>query len=265
MAEPIITFLSDFGSRDWFVGVVHGVLHAIHPTAHVVDLSHGVPPGHVARAAFVLEAAAPDFPAGTVHLVVVDPGVGTSRRALAVSARGHHFVGPDNGVLAWALADPEAKVHALSEARYFRQPVSRTFHGRDVFAPVAAHLAAGVALDQMGPRVSEPIRLAANGPIHRAGEIVGHVVFVDHFGNLLTNVTEQDMSDGFPTVPESRIHVLAFEREIRGLSRSYGDAPVGTIVALIGSSGRLEIAQVGGDASERLGLGEGDIVRVRAG
>ena len=265
MAEPIITFLSDFGSSDWFVAVVHGVLHTIHPTAHVVDLSHAVPPGMVARAAFVLEAAAPDFPPGTVHLVVVDPGVGTTRRALGVSARGQHFVGPDNGVLEWALADPDAKAHELNVNRFFRQPVSRTFHGRDVFAPVAAHLAAGVPLEQMGPRADAPVRLSSNGPTHRTGEIVGHVVFVDRFGNLLTNVTEQDMSDGFPTVPQNRIHVLALGRVIRGLSRSYGEAPVGTILALIGSSGRLEIAQVGGDASERLGLGEGDQVRVRAG
>src|SRR5215470_16562827 len=139
MPEPIITFLSDFGTNDWFVGVVHGVLHATHPAAHLVDLSHAIPPGMVTRAAFVLEAAAPDFPAGTVHLVVVDPGVGTERRAVAVHARGQHFVGPDNGVLEWALADPEAIVHQLTEPRFFRSPVSRTFHGRDVFAPVAAH------------------------------------------------------------------------------------------------------------------------------
>jgi len=265
MAEPIITFLSDFGSSDWFVGVVRGVIHSVHPAAHVVDLSHSVPPGLVARAAFVLEAAAPDFPPNTVHLVVVDPGVGTTRRALAVRARGQHFVGPDNGVLEWALADPEAKVHELTEARFFRQPVSRTFHGRDVFAPVAAHLAAGIPIEQFGPTLSDPLRIASSAPLHRAGEIVGHVVFVDRFGNLLTNVTDQDMSDGFPKVAESRIHVHALGRVIRGLSRSYGDAPVGTILALIGSSGRLEIAQVGGDASERLGLGDGDQVRVRVG
>ena len=265
MAEPMITFLSDFGASDWFVGVVHGVLHSIHPGAPVVDLSHAIPPGLVARAAFVLEAAASDFPPGTVHLVVVDPGVGTERRALAVHARGQLFVGPDNGVLEWALADPAARAHELVETRFFRHPVSRTFHGRDVFAPVAAHLASGVPIEQLGPRVEDPVRLPQNGAVHRDGEIVGHVVFVDRFGNLLTNVTEQDLSDGFPTIPEERIQVLAFGRVIRGLSRSYGEAPVGTILAVIGSSGRLEIAQVGGDASERLGLGEGDFVRVRIG
>ncbi len=265
MAGSIITFLSDFGSSDWFVGVVHGVLQTIHPGAHVIDLSHDVPPGLIGRAAFVLEAAAPDFPAGTVHLVVVDPGVGTARRAIAVAARGQRFVGPDNGVLDWALADPRAQVRELTVSRFFRQPVSRTFHGRDVFAPVAAHLAAGVGLEELGPRVDDPVRIPTSRAERRDGEVTGRIVFVDRFGNLLTNVTEQDLSDAFPTTEPSRLQVMTFGRQIPGLSRSYGDAPVGAILALIGSSGRLEIAQVGGDASERLGLGVGDQVRVRIG
>jgi S-adenosyl-L-methionine hydrolase (adenosine-forming) len=263
MATPIITFLSDFGHDDWFVGVVHGVIHTLCPEARIVDVTHAIPPGHLARAAFVLEAAAPDFPPGTVHLAVVDPGVGTERRALGVAARGHLFVGPDNGLLEWALSDPEARVHSLTDPRYFRSPVSRTFHGRDVFAPVSAHLARGEALASMGPRIADPIRLPQATPKRRDGELVGHVAFVDRFGNVLTNLTERDLSDGFPTVPGSRLEVRALGRVIQGLSRSYGDAPVGTILAIIGSSGRLEVAQVGGDASERLGLGEGDEVRVR--
>src|SRR5258706_8478287 len=131
--RALITFTSDFGLDDWFVAVVHGVLHGICPESRIVDLTHSISPGAVERAAFVLEAAAPDFPPGTVHLAVVDPGVGTARRALAVAARGQWFVGPDNGVLEWALADPAARTHALTEPRYMRQPVSRTFHGRDGF------------------------------------------------------------------------------------------------------------------------------------
>src|SRR5262249_38652563 len=126
MSEPVLTFLSDFGLDDWFVGVVHGVIHAICPHARVVDLTHTIPPGDIGRAAFVLEAAAPDFPAGTVHVAVVDPGVGTERRALAVRARGQYFVGPDNGVLEWALMDAGAETRALTEERWFRHPVSRT-------------------------------------------------------------------------------------------------------------------------------------------
>jgi S-adenosylmethionine hydrolase len=260
----IITFTSDFGHQDWFVGVVHGVLHGLCPEARVVDLAHGIPPGNLARAAFVLEAAAPDFPDGTVHLAVVDPGVGTARRALAVSARGQRFVGPDNGLLEWALAAADAEVRALTEERYFRRPVSRTFHGRDVFAPVAAQLACGLALDQVGPRVNDPVRLDAAPPRRVDDALVGRVVYVDRFGNALTNLTAERIAAEFPRVPDERLEVDVGTRTIHGLTRSYGDAPMGAIVAIMGSSGRLEIAQVGGDAADRLGLGEGDGVRVAA-
>ncbi len=262
MPHPIITFTSDFGLADWFVGVVHGVIHGLCPSARVVDLTHDIPAGHVQRGAFVLEAAARDFPAGTVHLAVVDPGVGTARRALAVQARGQCFVGPDNGLLEWALSDPAAAPHAVTNSRYFRSPVSRTFHARDVFAPVAAHLACGEPITRLGPRLTDPLRLDRPRPRRADGRLVGRVMFVDHFGNALTNLTEQDLSDTFPKVPASRLHILVANRVIRGLSEAYGDAKVGTLLALVGSSGRLEIAQVGGDASERLGLGEDDEVAV---
>ena len=145
MTGPIITFTSDFGLDDWFVGVVRGVIRGLAPECPVIDLCHTIEPGNVDRAAFVLEAAAPDFPPGAIHLAVVDPGVGTERRALVVAAREQVFVGPDNGILEWALSAPGARAHELADERYFRTPVSRTFHGRDVFAPVAAHVALGVA------------------------------------------------------------------------------------------------------------------------
>lgn len=265
MSPPIITFTSDFGLEDWFVGVVHGVVHAVCPEARVVDLTHDIPPGHVQRAAFVLEAAAHDFPADTVHLAVVDPEVGTDRRALVVHARGQCFVGPDNGLLEWALADPEARVHAVTERRFFRQPVSRTFHARDVFAPVAAHLAHGEKPARFGARITDPVRLARPVPRRADGRLVGRVMFVDHFGNALTNLTEQDLSDAFPMVPEGSLQVVVAGRVLGGLARAYGNSKVGTLLAIVGSSGRLEIAQVGGNASNRLGLGEGDEVAVRAG
>lgn len=264
MSRPIVTFLSDFGLQDWFVAVVHGVIHPIAPEAHVVDLTHAIAPGDVTRAAFVLEAAAPDFPAGTVHLVVVDPGVGTARRALAVSARGQFFVGPDNGLLEWALAAPGAVAHALTDERWFRHPVSRTFHGRDVFAPVAAHLAAGVPIERFGPRIEDSVRLPAPPVIERAGELEGRIVFVDRFGNVLTNLTAQAIEHAFGAdTPGSALEVDVFGRAVQGLAQSYGDAPVGTVLAILGSSGRLEIAQVGGHAADRLGIGERDPVVVR--
>lgn len=263
MNRRIITFMSDFGHNDWFVGVVHGGLHDIAPDVRIVDLNHEIPPGDVARAAFVLEAAAPDFPPATVHLAVVDPGVGTSRRALAVQGRGQYFVGPDNGLLDWALGDPEAHVRTLTESRFFRHPVSRTFHGRDIFAPVAAHLARGEPIEHFGPTVSDPIRLGLSVPRRDNGSLVGRVMFVDRFGNVLTNLTEQELSDAFPTVPHDGLEVVAADRVVHGLARSYGDARVGEMVAIVGSSGRLEIAQVAGDAAARLGLGIGDEILIR--
>ncbi len=261
---PIVTFTSDFGHDDWFVGVVHGVLYAGCPDARIVDLSHAIPPGHVARGAFVLEAAAPDFPPGTVHLAVVDPGVGTDRRAIAVQAHGPTFVGPDNGLLEWTFMDPGHVVHALTETRWFRPPVSRTFHGRDVFAPVAARIACGEPLASFGPRIGDPVRLERRWPFAHEGRLEGEVRLIDRFGNALTDLDHAALATAFPGVDESRLEVEIAGRHIRGLARSYGDAPVGTVVALIGSSGRLEIAQVGGDCASRLGVGEGDPVAVRA-
>lgn len=264
MPAPIVTFLSDFGLEDWFVGVVHGVVNEIAPETHVVDLNHLVPPGHIARGAFVLEAAAPDFAPGTVHLAVVDPGVGTARRAIAVDARGQRFVGPDNGLLEWALSADDAVVHELSEPRYFRAPLSRTFHGRDLFGPVAAHLARGVPLASFGPRITDPVRLPASPLVVEPGRVTGRVVFIDRFGNALTNITAGSIAQalgGSFAPDELKLELL--DREVTGLSRSYGDSPVGTLVAIMGSSGRIEVSQVGGDAAVRLGIGEGDPVTVR--
>lgn len=263
MAEPLLTFLSDFGIDDWFVGVVHGVIHERCPRARVVDLTHAVPPGDVARAAFVIEAAAPDFAPGTVHLVVVDPGVGTERRAIAVRARGQWFVGPDNGVLEWALADPSAEAWAITSREFMREPVSRTFHGRDVFAPAAATLACALDPARLGARITDPVRLPRPEPQVRDGALRGEIMYIDRFGNALTNLDERSLAEGFPGVAPGDLEVQVGGRRIAGLARSYGDARVGTVVAIVGSSGRLEIAQVGGAADARLGLGAGDAVSVR--
>lgn len=264
MGAPLVAFLSDFGAEDWFVGVVHGVIHGICPEARVVDVTHAVPFGRVAHGAFLLEVAAPDFPPGTIHLVVVDPGVGTPRRALVVRAHGQLFVGPDNGVLEWAVSDPESRVHEVVEPRFQRQPVSRTFHARDVFGPAAAHLARGEPLESFGPRVTDPVRAAQPRARLVNGALVGQVMFVDRFGNAITNLTEAEWTaHGLATTPPEGALIEAGGRVIHGLARAYGDAPIGTLVAIIGSTGRLEIAQVGGDAAERLGLSIGDSVILR--
>jgi S-adenosyl-L-methionine hydrolase (adenosine-forming) len=264
MPAPLIAFVSDFGAEDWFVGVVHGVIHGICPEARVVDVTHAVPPGRVGHAAFVLEVSAPDFPPGSIHLAVVDPGVGTERRALVVRAHDQLFVGPDNGVLEWAMSDPGAVVHAVAEPRFQRQPASRTFHARDVFGPAAAHLARGEEIASFGPRVTDPVRAVQPRARLVNGALVGQVMFVDRFGNAITNLTEEEWTaHGLAKTPPEGAQVEAADRVIHGLSRAYGDAPIGTLVAIIGSTGRLEIAQVGGDAAERLGLSIGDSVTLR--
>jgi len=263
MGDSIITFTSDFGYQDWFAGVVHGVIHEVCPGARVVDLNHSIEPGDIGRAAFILEAAAEDFPPGAIHLVVVDPGVGTARRALAVRARGQLFVGPDNGVLDWALRAPEPQIHQLTDAHYFREPVSRTFHGRDVFAPVAAHLARGVAVESLGPRIEDPVRLERVSCTEVGGALIGRITYIDRFGNALTNIMAADLWSAFRGIAEDALAVHLGGRRIPGVARSYGDSPIGTLVAIVGSSNRLEIAQVGGHAALRFGLGAGDVVTVR--
>lgn len=260
---PIVTFTSDFGLTDWFVGVVHGVLYEHCPEARIVDLTHEIPAGAIDAAAFVLEAASHDFAAGAVHLAVVDPGVGTDRRALAVAARDQFFVGPDNGLLEWALSDPGARVHALTASRFFRHPVSRTFHGRDVFAPVAAHLAAGVAIESFGPLVADPVRRPHREPRIVEGKLLGRVVYIDRFGNGLTDLSLEWLGRAFDGADTRELVVELLDRSIEGIRASYGDAKIGTLVALMGSSGRLEIAEVGGSAAHRFGVGVGDAVTVR--
>jgi len=198
-------------------------------------------------------------------MAVVDPGVGTARRPLAVAARGQFFVGPDNGLLDWALRDPTACAHTVTIERWFRHPVSRTFHARDVFAPVAGHLACGATLEQLGPRVHDAVRLDHPVARTRDGDLEGSIRFVDRFGNALTSIEAEDLTRAFPGVPEADLEVRVLRHVIRGLASAYGEHPLGTVVAILGSSGRLEIAQVGGDCATRLGLGEGDRVTVRRG
>lgn len=263
MATPLLTFVSDFGTADWFVGVVHGVVYELCPESRITDLTHSIAPGDIGSAAFVLEAAAPDFPPGTIHLAVVDPGVGTSRLALAVAAHGQFFVGPDNGVLDWAFHDPKARAFALVEEKFFRLPVSRTFHGRDVFAPVAAHLACGVPIEAFGPPITAPARRVRPAPDSRDDVLVGRVCYLDRFGNALTDLSAKAIADTFPRAREADLVVQVVDRRVAGVTRSYGDAPIGTLVALMGSSGRLEIAEVGGSAASRFGIGLGDRVFVR--
>ncbi len=265
MIQPsgIVTLLTDFGTRDPYVGVMKGVILSVSPQARIVDLTHDVPPQDVAEAAWLLRGAFRFFPAGTVHVVVVDPGVGGDRRAVAAGAHGHLFVAPDNGVLSWAIGDSDAAdVVALTNSRYFLPEISPTFHGRDVFAPVAAHLSAGVPLDALGPRVRDPATLPLPRPRVKDAEIRTEVIHVDRFGNLITALDETTFREWEARRPGAVI-IDAAGQIIEGVSATYSAAPPGSLLALFQSSGHLEIAARDGNAAAVLAVGRGEPIVVR--
>ena len=261
-APAPIVLLTDFGLADWYVAAMKGVLLGLAPGAPLVDLTHAIPPGDARRAAFVLAQAWPWFPAETVFVAVVDPGVGGARRALAARAAARSFVGPDNGVLTPALEQPGAEAVAIDPARLAADVPSATFHGRDLFAPAAARLAAGVALASLGAAVVDAVRLAPERPFARGGALVGHVVYVDRFGDCVTDVTHEDLAAYLAGRAAAGLRVRAGRAAIAGLARTYADAPEGAALALLGSGGRLEIAVRGGHAGARLGLAPGDPVEL---
>ncbi len=252
----IITLTTDFGLADAYVGILKGVILSIAPTAQVVDISHDIAPGNVRQAAFVLSAAAPFFPAGTIHMVVVDPGVGSARRAIAARAPGAIFLGPDNGVLSLCLGEQAAEIRQLSNARYHLPQVSATFHGRDVFAPVAAHLAGGANFDDLGPLVADPVVLAPPAIARTAdGAWRGEIMHIDRFGNLITNFKLQISNS-----ESSQFEVKIGGRQIEGLARTFADRAPGELLALVGSAGYLEIAARDGSAAQLLNACVGDAV-----
>jgi S-adenosylmethionine hydrolase len=253
MSRPLITLLTDFGQSDSYVGTMKGVILGICPEAVLVDLSHEIQPQAVRQAAHLLSTAAPFFPPGTLHLAVVDPGVGSGRRPIAVQTERATYVAPDNGLLSVALAAEPAKlaVH-LTASRYHLPRISATFHGRDIFAPAAAHLASGVDPCQMGDVVPLPelAQLPAREPVRQAdGSWLGEVLHVDHFGNLVTSFRGSDLG--------ARWCVGLAEELIAGLSHTFSDVDPGDLVAYVGSSGYLEIAEREGSAAARLGVGVG--------
>lgn len=256
----IVTLTSDFGSRDAYVGAMKGVLCSIMPSVRLVDVTHEITAQGVQAAAYILGAAYPWFPPGTVHLVVVDPGVGTPRRPLVAFADGQFFVGPDNGVLTAPLACADAEVHTITEIEFALPERSATFHGRDVFAPAAGHLASGVALERFGPRANDHVRCAMPLVKMVAGDLVGEVLWLDHFGNAITNIPRERLCEIGPGP-----YMAAGPRQQYGrLQRTYLDVPPGGVVALIGSEGRIEIAVNQGNAAAQLGLAPGDRIVVRS-
>ncbi|GBD35628.1 Adenosyl-chloride synthase [bacterium HR36] len=251
MPRPIVTLTTDFGEGSAYAAALKGSVLRICPEALLVDLSHAIPPQDVLHAAFFLNEAVPWFPPQTIHVVVVDPGVGTARRLIYVEWQQQRIVAPDNGVcsLLWRKHPPET-VRAIQNPQYFHTLVSSTFHGRDILAPVAGHLANGLSPEALGEVVTDPVRLPFPLPRREDDRIIGEVVFVDHFGNLLTNIHRADW-------PEARVVSVEVLGTRPRWVRTYGEAAPGETVALWSSGGWLEIAVVQGHAAHRLNLGRG--------
>lgn len=255
MTRPVLTFLTDFGLQDPFVGIMHGVVLSRAPDARIIDLSHGIRPQDVTEAAFWLDRSQRWFPPGSVHVAVVDPGVGSQRAALAVAAQRQFFVAPDNGLLGPLLQRaPDAQVHHVDTAALGLEVPSRTFHGRDVFAPVGALLLAGTPLDEIGPKLPPQAPSAYPRATLATDAIDGVVVAIDHFGNLITNIDADDLAN----VGATRAEVGGGLLPLRG---TYSEVSDGELLALINSFGTLEIAQRNGNAAKALGLPRGAAVR----
>jgi S-adenosylmethionine hydrolase len=257
-----ISILTDFGLKDGNVGVMKGVIWGIAPDVQILDISHDIAPQNIHEADFVLGRAAPFFPPGTIHLVVVDPGVGTERRPMAASLGPYTFVGPDNGVITRLMAYAKHQEWAIELAhinnpQYWLPEISHIFHGRDIFAPVAAHISTGVPLNEIGEPIYDPILLPLPSPTRIEGGLQGQVIYIDRFGSLVTNIRKQDIEN----MAVQSIEVK--DRVIPGMVNTFGDRSPGSLVALLSSTGDLIVSVVNGDAARELGSVVGDQISVQ--
>ena len=255
---PVITLLTDFGTADYFVGAVKGAILSVNPLAVIADITHEVPPQDLEAAAFTLLATYRTFPPGAIHVAIVDPGVGSTRRPIIVSAGEHYFVGPDNGIFTYIYdREPSPQTFHVKAEKYFRQPVSTTFHGRDIFAPVAARLSKGVKPKAFGPAVTDEVRLdiPLMPVVQENGEIEGRIIHVDRFGNCITNITRDLFKDEHATL-------LVKEKPIDHFRNFYGEdsGSPNELFAIWGSAGFLEIAVNNGSAALTLGAKRGEAV-----
>ena len=265
-ANGIVALLSDFGGADGFAGTMKGVVLRVNPRVRLVDLTHEIPAHDIVAGALVLRSAAPYFPPGTVHLAVVDPGVGSTRRAVAIATAGALFVGPDNGLLMPAAqrfgirSTRVIDVEHVLRRKILHPPISQTFHGRDVFAPVAAWLSTGGTLSALGPAAHDLVELQLPASRMTRDTIDGEVIYVDRFGNLIANIGAADLARFRPR----EVSVSIAGMRIGGLVPAYASVAEGELLAIIGSWDLLEIAARRGSAAQRLGLGRGTRVRVVA-
>ena len=256
---PIITLLTDFGTKDHFVAAIKGVILSIAPQVHIIDISHEVAPHDILEAGFILRACYSQFPSRTIHMVVVDPTVGSPRKPIIVATDNYYYIAPDNGVLSLIYdVDPVSTVVEIASEHLMLPEVSKTFHGRDIFAPAAAWLARGTDMLNFGDPITEYVRM----PLPKAkivgdGMVKGTVIHVDRFGNLVTNISREDYQAAREKVPGDVFKVLLAKQEITELKEYYAQAQKGETVALFGSSNLLEIAQNQGSAARTLGIARG--------
>ena len=254
MPRRIVTLTTDFGLADHFAGTMKGVILRICPTVEVVDITHQINPYEIPEAGFTVAEAYPYFPKKTVHLVVVDPGVGTSRRPILVEAAGQHFVAPDNGVLSMIFEREKHRVRHVTAERFFLKPVSHTFHGRDIFAPVAAYLARGTPPARFGRLIEDFARLDFFKPVRTGRRFwTGTVLKIDRFGNIITNFHISE----FPTVKTGPFSLAIGAERVTLLAATFADCPQGELCLLEGSSGYLEVVANQASAAKRLGCGVG--------
>ena len=260
LEPPIITLLTDFGVQDYFVGAVKGVILSVNRAARIIDITHEIPKHDVEAAAFTLLAVAGSFPVGTIHLAVVDPGVGSTRKPLLVQTGGQFFVGPDNGIFSYLMED-DAAVYEVTNDDYFRKPLSQTFHGRDVFAPVAAALSSGITPESFGKRTKDWVTLPALCPKKLKDRIEGRVIHIDRFGNCITNLTRADVN---VEKIGSTIQLKVGRTRINSFRRFYGEKAEGDHgpFAIWGSAGFLEISIANRSAAESLRTKKGETVVV---
>jgi S-adenosylmethionine hydrolase len=256
----IITLMTDFGTSDHYVGVMKGVILNINRQVEIVDITHAVPPQDILGAAFLIDSTYRYFPSGTIHVVVVDPGVGSERRAIVCQTETAYFVCPDNGILTH-IHHNEKHAHAVAveNSAYFLPQVSNTFHGRDIFAPVAAHLSRGVPISELGNPVAQPVQLALPKPQVTGEMVIGHIIWVDSFGNLVTDISREILES---LEGQNGVVIHAGSAKIDHFNRSYAESEIGEVLAIIGSFNRLEISINQGNAAQVLGLKRGNTITI---
>ncbi len=262
----IITLITDFGTDDEYAGIMKGVILSINPSVNIIDVTHGIDPQDLIHAAYIIQYSYSYFPEGTVHVIVVDPTVGSDRSIISLEAMGHFFIAPDNGVLKFIIdeGNVDSIIH-VNNARFFLEPVSRTFHGRDIFAPVSAHLSMGVQINELGTPLEQKNLADLSIPkpnFSDKGELTGLIVSIDRFGNLITNIDKAVIDKFYNSDMGKKLEIIVGRRKIRGLSPNYNSVKPNCPIAVIGSRRYLEIAVNCGSAKNHFMVEKGDTIRV---